>query len=94
MSTHPFSNLDQLFADGLIQAVMKADRVDPRALRTLLGGVAGRAAARWRESARKPTGSLFATPRLEWRGARGGADAPAHGLPAAIDDACGAGACC
>ena len=61
MSTHPFSNLDELFADGLIQAVMKADRVDPRALRTLLGGVAGRAAARWRPSSAPPQAGRIST---------------------------------
>ena len=45
--THRYaSTIDELLGDQLIQAVMRADRVDPRALRTLLDGAANRIAGR------------------------------------------------
>ena len=40
MSPQQHSNIDELLGDRLIQAVMRADRVDPLALRSLLGGAA------------------------------------------------------
>lgn len=85
--------VDELLADGLIQAVMRADRVDPRALKTMLGGVASRIVAR-REAAPKRFGSVFAVPRLTWRPNAGDADGAPLALPAPIADACGAAMCC
>jgi hypothetical protein len=85
--------IDELLADGLIQAVMRADQVDPHALRTLLGGVADRVAAR-RDGAPQPAGPSFAPPHLEWRPHSGRADAPARARPAAIAEACGPALCC
>ncbi len=43
MSYRP--SVDELLADSLIQAVMRADHVEPQALRALLKGAAGRLAA-------------------------------------------------
>jgi hypothetical protein len=85
-------NVDELLADQLVQAVMRADRVEPVELRTLLSGVAGRIARR-REGERKAV-RFFATPRLEWRSNSGGANALAGALPAPAGDACVAGLCC
>jgi hypothetical protein len=40
MAPHVSPTIDSLLADPLIQSVMRADRVDPRALRTMLTRVA------------------------------------------------------
>ena len=40
LSYHP--TVDDLLADSLIQAVMRADHVEPETLKTMLGGVASR----------------------------------------------------
>jgi hypothetical protein len=54
MAPHVSPTIDSLLADPLIQSVMRADRVDPRALKTMLT----RVAANHRE------------PRLDLEGAR------------------------
>ena len=46
MSLSLTPSLDELLDDGLIQAVMRADHVEPAELRTQLGGVAARIARR------------------------------------------------
>ena len=51
MSFSRAPTVDELLADGLVQAVMQADHVEPNELRTLLSGVARRIARRrplWR----------------------------------------------
>jgi hypothetical protein len=93
MSPRHAPTIDELLADGLIQAVMRADQVDPGALRTLLGGVATRIAAR-RDSAAKLAGTTFAPPRIEWRRPSGRTDAPARARPAPIAGVCGPALCC
>jgi hypothetical protein len=45
MWTHSPQTIDDLLGDSLIQAVMRADRVEPRALRTMLTGVGARVTA-------------------------------------------------
>ncbi len=65
MSLSHAPTVDELLADGLVQAVMQADRVEPAELRTLLSGVADRI-ARGRQSEPKAL-RFFATPRLERR---------------------------
>jgi hypothetical protein len=92
MSFNHAPTIDELLADGLVQAVMQADSVEPAELRTLLYGVAGRIARR-HESERKAA-RFFATPRLERRPNSGGANVLARALPAPVADACGAGLCC
>jgi hypothetical protein len=42
MSQNSGPTLDDLLADSLIQTVMRADHVEPQALKTLLHGVASR----------------------------------------------------
>jgi hypothetical protein len=91
MSFSRAPTIDELLADGLVQAVMRADHVEPRQLKTLLNDIAGRIARR-RESewqAARP----FAVPRLEWRPDADGANALARALPAPVENACGAGLC-
>ena len=46
MPPHPCPTVDELLGDSLIQAVMRADNVEPQALRALLVGAAGRNATR------------------------------------------------
>jgi hypothetical protein len=92
MSFSHASTVDELLADGLIQAVMRADHVEPTELRALLGGVAGRIARR-REGERKAA-RFFATPRLEWRTNSGDANALARALLTPVANTCGAGLCC
>ena len=46
MPKHATPMIDELLGDSLIQAVMRADKVEPQGLRILLAGAAGRIAAR------------------------------------------------
>ena len=45
MSIHSAPTIERLLADSLIQAVMRADGVDPGALKAMLTGVGARVAA-------------------------------------------------
>ena len=92
MSFSRGSHIDKLLADGLVQAVMQADHVEPAELRTLLSGVAGRIARR--RGGEQKAGRFFATPRLEWRSTPGGANALTSALPASIAEVCAPGLCC
>ena len=92
MSLNHLSSVDELLADGLIQAVMQADHVEPVELRTLLSGVAGRIARR-RQNERKAL-PFFATPRLEWRPSVGEANRLPLAPPLLIAEGCSAGLCC
>jgi len=92
MSLNHIPTVDELLADGLVQAVMQADRVEPSQLRTLLGGVAARIARR-RQSEGKAL-RFFATPRLAWRSSADGAIDRTRALPAPVAEACVAGLCC
>jgi hypothetical protein len=92
MSFSRSPTIDELLADGLVQAVMRADHVEPGQLRTLLNGVAGRIARR-RESEWKAA-RPFAVPRLAWRPNADDANALARALPASVAEACVAGLCC
>jgi len=92
MSLSHAPTVDELLADGLVQAVMQADHVEPAELKSLLGGVADRIARR-RQSERKAL-RFFATPRLEWRPNAEGANALSRALPPPVAEICGAGLCC
>jgi hypothetical protein len=59
MSLHHGPTIDELLADSLIQTVMRADQVEPRALRALLNGAAGRIAAGRRERAAERSSVVF-----------------------------------
>jgi hypothetical protein len=92
MSFSHAPTIDELLADGMIQAVMQADRVEPAELRTMLSGVADRIARR-RQTEWKAL-RFFATPRLERRPDAESANARGRAFPAPVADACGAGLCC
>ena len=49
MWTHSPQTIDDLLGDSLIQAVMRADRVEPRALKVMLTGVGAKVAAHRQE---------------------------------------------
>ena len=59
MSPRQNSAIEDLLADPLIQSVMRADRVEPKELRTLLRGVANRLAP-----ARAASGPAYPRPPL------------------------------
>jgi hypothetical protein len=67
MSRRDGTTIDDLLADSLIQTVMRADRVEPQALKALLNGVAGRIAARRREFAPRHAGLVFLNPAVDQR---------------------------
>jgi hypothetical protein len=92
MSLNHVPTVDELLADGLVQAVMQADHVEPAELKTLLGGVADRIARR-RQSEQKAL-RFFATPRLAWRPSAESANALVRALPGPVAEACVAGLCC
>jgi hypothetical protein len=92
MSLSPVPTVDELLADGLVQAVMQADHVEPAQLKKLLSGVAGRIARR-RQSEQKAL-RVFAIPRLEWRLGAVDANDLARALPATVAEGCVAGLCC
>jgi hypothetical protein len=54
--------IDDLLADKLVQTLMRADHVEPKALKSLMGGVADRLAAARRDGA---AGAIFATSTTE-----------------------------
>ena len=83
--------LEELLGDPLIQAAMRADHVDPAALRTLLGAAAGRVAA---SRAREPARTVAAKPPIDWRATPWRAGAPARLPSQPLADACGAAFCC
>ncbi len=85
--------LDELLGDSLVQAVMRADNVEPQALRTLLADTAFRLAAR---IDRKPGAEsrLPRNPSFDRRPTSRSANAPARVRPAPPADPCGSALCC
>jgi hypothetical protein len=57
--------IDDLLADKLVQALMRADHVEPKALKSLMGGVADRLAAARKDGARNVAGAIFAESAIE-----------------------------
>jgi hypothetical protein len=86
--------VDELLQDSLIQAVMRADSVEPETLRTVLMDAAQRvAAAPLEREPRLPSG-LHANPRTERRGTSQGVNRPARVHPQPLADRCGSAFCC
>ncbi len=86
--------VDELLGDLLVQAVMRADNVEPQALRTLLEVAAGRIAAARGESDLRPVGALVANPPIERRLAPRAAIGQTRGRPMSPADPCGSALCC
>ena len=56
--------IDELLGDALVQAVMRADKVEPQALRTVLTEAAKRLCANRVERERPSARAYFANPRM------------------------------
>ena len=54
MSLKHGPTIDDLLTDSLVQTVMRADHVEPQALKTLLNGVASRIAMRVGGASQRP----------------------------------------
>ena len=94
MSLNHRPTIDDLLADSLVQTVMRADHVEPQALKTLLNGVANRIATRPEESQRPAV--LFLGLANGRRPPIRGANAPQGPRRAARrrDSGCGSTICC
>lgn len=91
MTQRTATPIDGLLADTLIQAMMRADKVEPEALRALLDGAAGRIAATRRDAAAPRPGGLAARAPFERRPARAGAAASPRPRAARSPECCGSG---
>jgi hypothetical protein len=92
MSLRHSPTVDELLGDSLVQAVMRADNVEPQALRALLANAALRVAAARVE--RRPASGLSARPAIDRRPAPRATDAPRHVRPAPPANPCGSALCC
>jgi len=92
MSLRHSPTIDELLGDSLVQAVMRADNIEPQALRTLLTDAGFRIAARHVE--RRSQSGLSAKPPIDGRPASRGANAPMRVRPAPLADPCGSALCC
>jgi hypothetical protein len=91
MSLRHSPTIDDLMADSMIQAVMRADHVEPQALKSLLNGAALRVGAGRRRRAL----TVFVRSAIERRKTPRGADArPAAGRTARVaSEDCGSARC-
>ena len=85
--------VDDLLGDSLIQAVMRADNVEPQALRTLLSDMGDRVAAARRDARSQPS-VLFGKPALDRRPQSRLALAPPRVRPQPLAGSCGSVVCC
>jgi hypothetical protein len=94
MTLHYGPTIDDLLADSLIQTVMRADHVEPQALKSLLHGVAGRIGRP--ERASQPPAVVFVGTANDRRTpSRGGRATPAGRRAARVHDTgCGSAFCC
>ncbi|RBP04080.1 hypothetical protein DFR50_14152 [Roseiarcus fermentans] len=93
MSQRLTPTLDELLRDSLIQAVMRADNVEPQALRTLFSETAGRIAAR-REGESKAASVFFSRPPIDRRAPPRLLAPPSRMRPAQAPGPCGSAICC
>jgi hypothetical protein len=94
MSLHHGPTIDELLADSLIQTVMRADQVEPQALRALLNGAASRITATRRERAAERSGVVFAKSPSERRGWEPDAPLAARWAPRVRGEDCRSALCC
>jgi hypothetical protein len=93
MSQRLSPTLDELLGDSLIQAVMRADNVEPQALRMLLAETAGRIEAR-REGETKLASVFFSRPSIDRRATVRALSPPSRVRPAQAVGACASTLCC
>jgi hypothetical protein len=96
MSLSYTPTIDDLLADSLIQTVMRADHVEPQAVRSLMRGVASRIGAQSRGVApQRPAVVFVGSPNDRRTAYRGGNPTPAVRRPGRARDAdCGSALCC
>jgi DNA-directed RNA polymerase specialized sigma24 family protein len=96
MSLNHGPTIDDLLADTLVQAVMRADHVKPQALKTLLNGVASRIAAARRERPSRRPAVVFVGSATDRRTPSRGGNAPpaARRAGPVRDTGCGSALCC
>jgi len=87
--------IDGLLADSLIQTVMRADHVEPEALKALLTAAVSRIAAGQDERATQRAAVLVAGPPSERRATARATNAPAPRRATAVPNkGCGTALCC
>jgi hypothetical protein len=86
--------IDELLADSLVQAAMRADNVELHAIRTVLADAADRVAAVRLERESKLASGLFANPRIDRWATPRDANGRTHGRPQPLADRCGSAFCC
>jgi hypothetical protein len=94
MPLHRNSAIDELLADPLIQTVMRADQVEPQALRALLNGAASRITATRRERAAERPGVVFVRSSNERRGRQPDAPLAARQTARVRGGDCRSALCC
>jgi hypothetical protein len=87
MSLCHIPTIDELLGDSLVQAVMRADNVEPQTLRILLADAAARVEQR-------QANALLTKPPIDRRPTSRAANAPARVRPAPLADPCGSALCC
>lgn len=92
MSLRDSPTIDELLEDSLVQAVMRADNVEPQDLRTLLADAAFRVDTARVE--RMPASQLPAKPPIDRRPTSRGANIPARVRPSPLAEPCGSPLCC
>jgi hypothetical protein len=92
MSLSHNPTIDELLGDSLVQAVMRADNVEPRSLRTLLADAAARVAAARVEP--RPANGLLTKPPIDRRPTSRGVNTPSRVRPSPFADPCGSALCC
>ena len=88
------STIDELLADSLIQTLMRADQVEPQALRALLNGAASRITATRRARAAERSGVVFVRSKSERRGREPDAPLVARRAPRVRGGDCRSALCC
>ena len=86
MSLRHSPTIDELLGDSLVQAVMRADDVEPQALRILLADAAARIG--------RGRGGLSPKPPIDRRATARGASAPGRVRPLPHPGPCGSALCC
>jgi hypothetical protein len=92
MSLRHSPTIDELLGDSLVQAVMRADHVEPQALKTLLADAAFRVVTGRVEP--RPANGLSARPPIDRRATSRDASAPARVRRQSLFGPCGSALCC
>jgi hypothetical protein len=92
MSLRYSPTIEELLGDSLVQAVMRADNVEPQALKTLLEDAAFRVAAAPGE--RRPASGLMTRPPIDRRATSREANTPTRLRRQSLAGPTGSALCC